>query len=144
MPPTKGKSKSSRRSSGVEAFSAALTTKGPEGSEQVCLTVTDERPNKKKQTWNVDVKCLLCHELIEKAAPAEPSELNTESKTPIEATETLVLPSRDAAPEESNKTDSVPTNENNSEIATSAASAPADPHPLKSENGEPTVSPLPA
>jgi hypothetical protein len=79
MPASKGEKASGRRSSTGIAFSADLATIGPDNNLR--LTVTDERPGKKLGSWTVDVNCLLCHALIEKAAMDEPPAPETESKS---------------------------------------------------------------
>ncbi|KAF2026039.1 hypothetical protein EK21DRAFT_37599, partial [Setomelanomma holmii] len=72
--PAKTKKKGPRKSATDAAFVAHLKVLE---SSTVVMTVTDKRSDQDNQRWNVDVKCLLCKEVIEKAddeLPAEPEE----------------------------------------------------------------------
>jgi hypothetical protein len=77
-PASKGKKGNGRKSSTGISFSAELTTIGPDNN--LYLTVTDERPGKQLGSWTVDVKCLICHALIEKAATKEPLQSKSDSE----------------------------------------------------------------
>ncbi|KAF2831080.1 hypothetical protein CC86DRAFT_366554 [Ophiobolus disseminans] len=137
--PAKNKKKGARRSSTGSAFTAHLTTYD---TGQICLTVTDNRPGEEDNRWNVDVKCLLCQTLIEKAAkeiPPEEAQASSKGVDSVAATPAVPVPS--SADEEDsvvgNDTDTDPT----TEPPTSDAAAPPDPVPKAVPNGETTVEP---
>lgn len=66
------KTKGARKSSAVVEITARFTTLGETGPTY--LTVKDVRPEHDNKRWNVDIKCLMCNELIEKAAEELPLE----------------------------------------------------------------------
>jgi len=155
MPPAKGrpaksKKKGARRSSTEAAFTARLTVKD---SSQLCLTVTDKRPGEDNNRWNVDVKCLLCKTLIEKAsdeipeAPIEAPEDVAEAADGVAATSTVAVTSEATVTSEAEEEDSVVGKDDDtdmrSEPPTSDTAAP-DPVPKAIPNGETTVEPSPA
>jgi hypothetical protein len=142
VPPTKGKKKGGRKSSSDAAFTALLTTNE---SGQICLTVTDQRPTKKNQSWNVDVNCLLCHELIEKAAKDVLSKPSTQKKI-IEVVGDVAIRSKDVAKEDEEDVDSVggKDDDDGDQLPTSTTALPADPVEQPTKSGESTVEPSPS
>jgi hypothetical protein len=85
-PLTKKKNGASKASNGGR-FRAHFTTLGESGPTY--LTVTDMRPEHGNKRWNVDIKCLICDQLIEQAAEDLPPEI-------APAAESVSLPSRQA------------------------------------------------
>ncbi|KAH7076374.1 hypothetical protein BKA63DRAFT_281377 [Paraphoma chrysanthemicola] len=67
--PAKTKKNMSRKSLVEAAFAARLVI--PD-LNKVVLTVTDKREGQDSRRWNVDINCLLCKKLIEKAADELP------------------------------------------------------------------------
>jgi len=140
--PAKRKKKGARRSStAAESFTARLTTQEPGG--QVCLTVTDERPEEDKKRWNVDVTCLLCKAIIEPAANLVPK-----PEAPAEVTKVIDDVVSTPEPAEEEDDDSViPDTDLKSDDPGSEIAAP-DPFLPKAAaavpNGETTVEPIPA
>lgn len=113
-----------KSSSGDVDFTASLTTLGESGPTY--LTITDNRPKQENKRFNVDIKCLICSALIEGAADDLPPEKV--------ASDTMILPSREAAPVKPEETDSVIGSEED-------VPAPASPVP---QPGESTTEPSPA
>jgi hypothetical protein len=146
--PVKGKRKANRKSTGGADFTASYAELG---ASKVCLTVTDKRPGQKNRRWNVDLNCLLCHALIEKALEDLPPEANTKKQVTAQAEKEIALPSREApaASEEIKKEDSAVGRDEDILNATTSATAiaaetsaelPLEPNPI----GESTVQPPPS
>lgn len=137
--PAMSKKKGAQRSSVEAAFTAHLTT---QESGQVCLTVTDKRPEGDNKRWNVDVNCLLCKELIEKAATEVPEAPAEVTKVTNEITATSTPEPKE---EEDEDEDSVIGEDPKSDDPRSETVAP-DPFLLKAAsavpNGETTVTPF--
>lgn len=91
--PTKSKKKNGRKSSSGAPFAAELIS---EESGQLRLTVTDRRPEENKRQWNVDIRCLLCKELIEKASSESLMKINAKE----EPQDSDVLPSPEVKPDD--------------------------------------------
>jgi hypothetical protein len=124
----------------------------------ICLTVKDKRPRQKNRRWNVDIKCLMCHALIEKAAANIPSETKTKTKTYTKKTvapkpeEQTVLPSREVEtqpkapviPEEDEANPLVGEKEKMADADTSATAGLVDHPAVTKPNGESTTEPPPS
>jgi hypothetical protein len=120
-----GKKKANRKSTGSADFIASYVelTAG-----KVCLTVTDKRPGQKNRRWNVDVNCLMCYTLIEKAPEDLPLEASTSKKGTAPVKKQIALPSREApvASEEIKKEDSAVGKDEDIPDTTTSAIAGAD------------------
>jgi hypothetical protein len=132
--PVNGKKKANRKSTGVADFTASYVELG---AGKVSLTITDKRPGQKNRRWNVDVNCLLCHALIEKAPEDFPPEANTKEKVATAAEKHIGLPSRGApaASEEVKKEDSAVDRDEDIpgasiSAAAGSAEAPIEPIPI--------------
>ncbi|KAH7069347.1 hypothetical protein FB567DRAFT_540715 [Paraphoma chrysanthemicola] len=79
--PPKTKKKMSRKSLAEAAFAARLVV--PD-LNKVVLTVTDRREGQDNRRWNVDINCLLCKQLIEKAADELPPQQEDAKVVPAE------------------------------------------------------------
>jgi hypothetical protein len=96
-------------------FTAKLTTLGDFGPTY--LTVTDQRPKHVGERFNVDIKCLVCDALIEKAAEELPPEIPSE---------TIVLSSREATVAEEEEEDFVVGKDEELPAPTSAIAEPGE------------------
>lgn len=111
-------------------------------SKRISLTVKDIRPGEDNNSWDVDVKCLLCNTLIE-AAVKETAEEPIEAPEPVaEAAGGIAATSTEAATPEPD-VDSVVGNDDDADMKseeppTSDTAAP-DPVPKAIPNGETTV-----
>jgi hypothetical protein len=132
----KGKKKGARKSSPGEAFTAHLSTIGENGPTH--LTVTDKRPRQKNKQWNVDVNCLFCKELIEKASEEVPPDVKTEKTTVPWSIETTALPSQEVVAKEE-EADSV--TDKDSKMTDAFDSPPIEPPQEPVPNGETTEDP---
>jgi hypothetical protein len=127
-----GKKKGGRKSSAGVAFTARLVTIGESGPTY--LTVTDKRSRHVNKSWNVDVNCLVCHELIEQAIEEPSSNVRTSPKTAPLDLETISLPSREVAPEAKKE-------EQEDSVMDAIDSPPRDPLHQPERNGETTEDP---
>lgn len=140
------KEKSSRSSSNGPIFTAKLIV---HDAERMILTITDTRQEEKNR-WNVDINCLLCGELIEKAATDLPfdSPLEDAADTTAGADSDAVTSTAAVTPEdEDEEEDSVISKGSdsnlNSEPITSDTATP-DPVPVSKPIGENAGASLPS
>jgi hypothetical protein len=115
---TKKRNGAPESSAGVE-FRARFTTLGESGPTY--LTIEDMRPDHDHKRWNVDIKCLMCDQLIEQAAGDLPPEAAL-------AAESVTLHSRQAIETEEEQNSVIDKEEDKGNIANpgSATIAPGE------------------
>lgn len=138
-----GRPKKGRKSSSTPAFEAEISiTK----SGKTRLTLTDKRPEQNHRRWHMDVKCLSCNAIIEKAVGGEVAEEEEEDKeevnmpkeTPNDEEDTIAVGSNPSTSKVSNvkADDKVEGKEpqDKTNHASSTETAQLDPTPIQSSS----------
>lgn len=131
--PPKDKQSVDLKSSSEADFSAYLSSLE---SDKTCLTVTEKRPGQDNRRWNVDVNCLLCAKLIEKAAEDVPPEAPVDGEDLVDTTTKPPAEVEDEVDSVIDNNEPVEPNDDNAADAEHTA-APVT-------NGETTAEPSPA